>query len=438
MEMTSIFNIFQISTVSNKPFLSSHSDQTLSMTKRRYFFLVLILGSLTALSPFSIDMYLPAFQDIAKALNTTTARVDLSLSSYFIGLAVGQMIYGPLMDRFGRKRPLYVGLVLYIIASVGCFLSASVEILVAMRLFQAIGGCAASVASIAMVRDLFPVKDNAKVFALLFLVLGTSPLLAPTAGSYLADSLGWQSVFIVLLSIAALILVAVILTLPESYKPDPGYSLKPGPIVSSFLLVIRNPQFYTYAVAGSIAFSGLFAYVAGSPLVFMDVFDLSKKEYGWVFAGLSVGFIGSNQLNTLLIRRLKSEQVINAALIAQVIISAVFVIGASNGWFNLAGTITMIFFILSCVGLTNPNTAALSMAPFPKNAGVASALLGTMQLGLGAATSGIVSVFSSHSATPMAAIMAGSSAIALIVLLVGRRNVVHAVHAGPSAEVSAH
>lgn len=408
------------------------------MTKQRYFFLVLILGTLTALSPFSIDMYLPAFQDIAKALKTTTSRVDLSLSSYFIGLAVGQMIYGPLMDRFGRKRPLYVGLVLYIIASVGCFLSASVEMLVVMRLFQAIGGCAASVASIAMVRDLFPVKDNAKVFALLFLVLGTSPLLAPTAGSYLADSLGWQSVFIVLLGIAVLILVAVILTLPESYKPDPSYSLKPGPIVSNFLLVIRNPQFYTYAVAGSVAFSGLFAYVAGSPLVFMDVFDLSKKEYGWVFAGLSVGFIGSNQLNTLLIKRFKSEQVINAALIAQVITSAVFVIGAANGWFNLAGTITMIFFILSCIGLTNPNTAALSMAPFPKNAGVASALLGTMQLGLGAATSGIVSVFSSHSATPMAAIMAGSSAIALIVLSVGRRTIVNAVHAEPSAAVSAH
>ncbi|HEY9004135.1 MAG TPA: multidrug effflux MFS transporter [Mucilaginibacter sp.] len=408
------------------------------MTKRRYFFLVLILGTLTALSPFSIDMYLPAFQDIAKSLNTTTSRVDLSLSSYFIGLAVGQLIYGPLMDRFGRKRPLYVGLSLYIIASVGCFLSASVEMLIAMRLFQAVGGCAASVASIAMVRDLFPVKDNAKVFALLFLVLGASPLLAPTAGSYLADSLGWQSVFIVLLCIAALILVAVIFTLPESYKPDPSYSLKPGPIVSSFLLVIRNPQFYTYAVAGSIAFSGLFAYVAGSPLVFMDVFDLSKKEYGWVFAGLSVGFIGSNQLNTLLIKRFKSEQVINAALITQVIFSAVFVIGASNGWFNLTGTIIMIFFILSCIGLSNPNTAALSMAPFPKNAGVASALLGTMQLGLGAATSACVGVFSSKSATPMAAIMAVSSAIALIVLLVGRRNIVHAVHADPSAAVSAH
>jgi DHA1 family bicyclomycin/chloramphenicol resistance-like MFS transporter len=408
------------------------------MTKQRYFFLVLILGTLTALGPFSIDMYLPAFQDIAKALNTTTSTVDLSLSSYFIGLAVGQMIYGPLMDRFGRKRPLYVGLSLYIIASIGCFLSASVQMLIVMRLFQAIGSCAASVAAVAMVRDLFPVEDNAKVFALLFLVLGASPLLAPTAGSYLADSLGWQSVFIVLLSIAVLILVAVIFTLPESYKPDPSYSLKPGPIVSSFLFVIRNPQFYTYAIAGSIGFSGLFAYVAGSPLVFMDVFDLSKKEYGWVFAGISVGFIGSNQLNTLLIKRFKSEQVINAALIVQVVMSAVFVIGASNGWFNLAGTITMIFLILSCVGLTNPNTAALSMAPFPKNAGVASALLGTMQLGLGAAASACVGFFSSRSATPLAAIMAGSSVIALMILLIGRRNIKEAVHADPSAAVSTH
>jgi DHA1 family bicyclomycin/chloramphenicol resistance-like MFS transporter len=402
------------------------------MTKQRYFFLVLILGTLTALSPFSIDMYLPAFQDIAKSLHTTTARVDLSLSSFFIGLATGQLIYGPLMDRFGRKRPLYFGLTIYIIASVGCFLSASVEMLIAIRVLQAIGSCAAGVASIAMVRDLFPIKDNAKVFALLFLVLGASPLLAPTAGSYLTGAFGWQSVFVVLLSIAALILVAVIFTLPESYKPDASYSLKPGPIINNFLLVIRTPQFYTYAIAGSIAFCGLFAYVAGSPLVFMDVFGLSKKEYGWIFAGLSVGFIGSNQLNSLLIKRYKSEQVVRVALTAQVVAGLVFLIGSLNGWYGLGGTLTMIFLILCCIGLTNPNTSALCMAPFAKNAGVASALLGTMQLGLGAAASFGISVFTSHSAMPMAAIMAISSIIALCVLLIGRRNIGQQVEADAS------
>ncbi|MDB5151315.1 MAG: multidrug effflux transporter [Mucilaginibacter sp.] len=408
------------------------------MTRQRYLFLVLILGTLTALSPFSIDMYLPAFQDIAKSLHTSTSKVDQSLASFFIGLAVGQLIYGPLMDRFGRKRPLYFGLSLYIIASVGCFLSSSVEMLIAIRALQAIGSCAAGVASIAMVRDLFPVKDNAKVFALLFLVLGASPLLAPTAGSYLADALGWQSVFVVLLSIAALILLAVIFTLPESYKPDATYSLKPGPIINHFLQVIRNPQFYTYAIAGSIAFCGLFAYVAGSPLVFMDVFDLSKKEYGWVFAGLSVGFIGSNQINSLLIKYFKSEQIVRVALTAQMIIGVIFLIGAINGWYGLAGTLAMIFMVLCCVGLTNPNTAALSMAPFAKNAGVASALLGTMQLGLGAAASFGVSIFSSHSAMPMAAIMAVSSAIALCVLLIGRRNIVQRVEVDSSVRVGGH
>jgi DHA1 family bicyclomycin/chloramphenicol resistance-like MFS transporter len=408
------------------------------MTKQRYFFLVLILGTLTALSPFSIDMYLPAFQDIAKSLNTTTARVDLSLSSFFIGLATGQLIYGPLMDRFGRKRPLYFGLSLYIIASVGCFLSASVEMLIAIRVLQAIGSCAAGVASIAMVRDLFPVKDNAKVFALLFLVLGASPLLAPTAGSYLADAFGWQSVFVVLLSIAVLILIAVFFTLPESYKPDPSYSLKPGPIIGNFLLVVRNPQFYAYAFAGSLAFCGLFAYVAGSPLVFMDVFGLSKKEYGWIFAGLSVGFIGSSQINSMLIKRFKSEQIIRVALTGQVIFGTVFLIGAINGWYNLAGTLVMIFLVLCCVGLINPNTSALCMAPFPKNAGVASSLLGTIQLGLGAAASFGISIFTSHSAVPLAAIMAGTAAIGLCVLLIGRRNIVNKVEADPSVAVGAH
>jgi DHA1 family bicyclomycin/chloramphenicol resistance-like MFS transporter len=408
------------------------------MTRQRYFFLVFILGVLTALSPFSIDMYLPAFQDIARSLHTTTAKVDLSLSSFFIGLAAGQLIYGPLMDRFGRKRPLYIGLGLYIIASIGCSLAGSVEMLVTIRVFQAIGSCAAGVASIAMVRDLFPVEDNAKVYALLFLVLGASPLLAPTVGSYLTISFGWQSVFIVLLAIAALILGAVIFTLPESYAPDKNYSLKPGPIIRHFLDVIREPQFYTYAVSGSFTFCGLFAYVAGSPLVFMDVFELSKKQYGWVFAGISVGFIGSSQLNALLLKYFRSEQLVLTALSAQVVLSFVFWIGAIQNWYGLGGTIAMIFMIFCCIGLTNPNTSALSMAPFSRNGGIASALLGTMQLTLGAVASFFVSFFSSHSAAPMTGIMAISSAVGLGVLLAGRRYIVHKIDVGPAIGSAAH
>jgi DHA1 family bicyclomycin/chloramphenicol resistance-like MFS transporter len=409
-----------------------------TMTKQRYFFLVLILGFLIALSPFSIDMYLPAFEDIAVSLHTTSARVDLSLSSYFIGLAFGQLLYGPLMDRFGRKKPLYWGLCFYIVASIGCAVSSSVQMLIAFRLFQALGGCAASVASVAMVRDLFPVEDNAKVYALLFVVLGASPLLAPTAGSYLTLAFGWPSVFIVLLSLAVLVLLASVFGLPESYKPDRNYSLKPGPIIKNFLHVIRNPQFYTYAISGAMAFCGLFAYVAGSPLVFMGVFGLSKTQFGWVFAGIAVGFIGSGQINSLLLRQFKSEQMVAFSTISQFIISVLFLVGALNGWLNLGGTIAMIFLALCCVGMTNPNTSALSMAPFSRNAGVASALLGAMQLGLGSVSSSAVSIFSSaKSVVPLAAIMAVTACIALVVLLIGRRNITDKVEVDTSAAVGA-
>lgn len=408
------------------------------MTKKRYIFLVLILGMLIALSPFSIDMYLPAFGDIARSLHSTSTRIELSLSSYFIGLAFGQLLYGPLMDRFGRKVPLYFGLCLYIISSVGCFLSSSADMLIIMRLFQALGGCAAQVACIAMVRDLFPVKDIAKVYALLFVVLGASPLLAPTAGSYLTLAFGWQAVFIVLLAISVIVLLASVFVLPESYKPDKSYSLKPGPIVTSFLTVIRNPQFYTYAISGSVAFCSLFAYVAGSPLVFMDVFGLGKKQFGWVFAGIAVGFIGAGQVNTQLLKRFKSEQVIAVSAVCQVIFSGLFLVGSLNGWFGLWGTIAMVFMVLFFVGLTNPNTSALSMAPFPRNAGVASALLGAMQLGLGALSSSAIGLFSGRSAVPLATIMAVSAALASLVLFIGRRNITVAIEAEPAAAGAAH
>ena len=393
------------------------------MTKQRYFFLILILGSLTALGPFSIDMYLPGFPAIAKSLHTTTENVALSLSSFFIGISAGQLLYGPLLDKYGRKKPLYFGLAIYIAASISCYYAGSIQMLIGLRFIQAVGSCAAGVASMTMVRDIFPLKDNAKVFALLILVLGASPMIAPTVGGYVTEAFGWHIIFLILATIAILIALAVFFGLPESYKADPTYSLKPGPIIHSFWTVIKEPQFYTYAISGGIAFSGLFAYISASPLVFMEVFGISSKMYGWVFALLSVGFIGASQMNNFLGKRFKSERIVNTALICMVVISALFLIGSLQNILGLVGTIVMIFGVLCCIGVSSPNTSALALAPFEKNAGTASALLGAFQMCIGSVVSVGVSLFKAQSAVPMAAIMLTASSVALLVLLLGSRNI---------------
>lgn len=397
------------------------------MPTKKYFFLILILGTLTALGPFSIDMYLPGFEAIALDLHTTSIKIGFSLSSYFIGISAGQLLYGPLLDRFGRKKPLYIGLTLYILASIGCITARTLDALVILRFFQAIGSCAAAVASVAMVRDLFPVKDSAKVFSLLMLVVGASPMIAPTVGGYVTTAFGWQTVFVILAVMGILILLASIFFLPESYQPDVHMSLRPGPIIMNFLAVIREPQFYTYALTGALAFSGLFAYVSGSPVMFMDIFHLSKNTYGWIFAGLSVGFIGSSQLNSLVLRRYSSDQIIIVGLICQAITGIVFLIGTYLNWYGLPATIVMLFIFLCCLGFVNPNASALSIAPFKKNAGSAAALMGALQMSIGALASVGVSLFNTNSALPMVSIMAGSAILGVLTLVAGRKQTGHPV-----------
>ncbi|MCX2477498.1 multidrug effflux MFS transporter [Pedobacter sp. MC2016-15] len=408
------------------------------MTKTRNFFLILLLGSLTALGPFSIDMYLPGFPAIAADLHTTVAKVSLSLSGFFIGISVGQLLYGPLLDRFGRKIPLYIGLSVYILASIGCAYASTIDMLIILRCVQAIGSCAAAVASIAMVRDLFPVSENAKVFALLMLVVGVSPMIAPTVGGYVTTAFGWHSVFIVLMLLGLINLLASIFGLPSSYQPDKSISLKPKPILKNFWEVLTEPQFYTYALTGAVAFSGLFAYVAGSPLLFMDIFAVKEETYGWIFAFLSIGLIGASQVNTMLLKKYSSEQLIFAALICQGITGLVFLAGSFNGWFGLPATIFLLFVFLSCLGIASPNTSALSLAPFTKNAGSASALMGAIQMGLGTLASIGVSMFDTRSSLPLVAIMASTSLVALTILYFGRKTIKTKVEASKDGAVAFH
>ncbi|MEP6596216.1 MAG: multidrug effflux MFS transporter, partial [Ginsengibacter sp.] len=353
--------------------------------------------------------------------HTTTAHVSLSLSSFFVGISLGQLLYGPLLDRFGRKNPLYFGLTLYVLASIGCALCKTADALIAIRLLQALGGCAGMVAARAMVRDIFPVEENAKIFSLLMLVVAVSPIIAPTTGGYVTALWGWQSIFIILSTIGAITLVAVYFALPESRKADVAVSLLPRPIIKSFIEIIKVPQFYTYAFTGSIAAAGLYAYIAGSPHVFMELYHVSGQQYGWIFATVASGLITCSQINTLMLRKHTSEQIIRVALFCQCIAGLTLFIGTIFHLLGLFSTIFLIIAFLSCQGFIFPNSSALSMAPFAKNAGRASALMGAIQLGIGAFTSALVSFLHNDTALPMTGIMAACAVLSFIVLLTGNK-----------------
>ena len=383
--------------------------------------MIVILGMLSAIGPFSIDMYLPGFPAIAADLHTTVAHVALSLSSFFIGISAGQLLYGPLLDRYGRKKPLYIGLSVYLLSSIGCALCTSADALIALRLIQALGGCSGMVASRAMVRDLFPVEENAKIFSMLMLVIGVSPIIAPTLGGYVTAAFGWHYIFIILTVMSALILAAVHFALPESRKPDISVSLLPAPIIKGFLSVFKEPQFYTYAFTGAISAAGLYAYIAGSPHVFMELYKVTEQQYGWIFAGIALGLITCSQLNSFLLRRFKSEQIIPVALLCQTLAGIVLVLGTIFHFLALGSTIFFILIFLSCQGFVFPNSSALSMAPFSRNAGTASALMGGIQLAVGAFTSGMVSFLTNGTALPMAGVMAICALLSFCVLLAGRK-----------------
>jgi MFS transporter, DHA1 family, multidrug resistance protein len=385
------------------------------------FFLILILGLLTAIGPFSIDMYLPAFPDIAASLHTNVAKVMLSLSSFFIGISAGQLLYGPLLERFGRKRPMYVGLSIYLVASIGCAFATSVNSLIILRGLQALGGCAGMVAARAIVRDLFDVKENAKIFSMLMLVVAVSPIIAPTAGGYVTSLFGWRYVFAILIGIDILIIIGVYFLLPESKKPDPDFSLKAGAITKNFWSIAKHPQFYTYTLTGAIAYAGLYAYISGSPYVFMEIFQVNERQYGWIFSVIAMGVIGSAQVNTIALREHSSEQVIKVATICQSIVGIVLAVVSYFGWGDLYSTIFLIFLFLCGQGFIFPNASALCLAPFPHNAGNASALMGAIQMGIGAGISALVSFLQNGTLVPMSVVMACCAISAFLIFFFGEK-----------------
>lgn len=383
--------------------------------------IILILGLLTALSPFSVDMYLPGFAAMAKDFNTDISKIGLSLTTYFIGISFGQLVYGPLLDRFGRKKPLIFGLSLYVISSIGCLFAPSLNFLIVMRLFSALGGCVGTVASMAIVRDLFPVKETAKIFSILILILGISPIIAPTVGGFILSSLNWRYIFALLTIISMLLLAAVVFLLPESKGINKEVSLKLNKIIGEYLNIIQKPAFIIYTLAGAFTMSGIFAYVSGSPYVYMELFKLTEKEYGIVFGINAAAMIAGSQINRYLLNKMSPQQILFSLNLAQLAGVSVLITGAYLEIFSKTIISALILVYLLCLGFITPNTSALSMASFKENAGSASALNGSLQMLLGAPITIILSYLQSGTALPMISIMAVCSLISFSLIYFGNK-----------------
>jgi DHA1 family bicyclomycin/chloramphenicol resistance-like MFS transporter len=390
-------------------------------TQRSGLFIITLLGALSVVTPFAIDMYLTAYLQIAKEFEVSSSTIALTISAYFVGVAAGQLFYGPMLDHFGRKKPLAVGLLIFIAASLGCAFTTNVTLLIILRFIQGIGGCGANVASPAMVRDFFPPDKTARILSLLFLFIAVSPLLAPTFGNFVIMVSGWRAVFILLALIVAGILALIWFLMPEGHQPDPGISLKPLPILKEYAAIMRQPCFGTYALAGAFSFAGLFTYVAGSPIIFMEKFHLSAAAYSGVFALLACGFIGGSQLNVLLLKKFDSKTLFARVLSFQVFVNLLFLLGTWQGWYGFVGTLVMFFISLSCSGITYPNAAATALSPFKRNVGSAAALLGFLQLGIGALISSGISMSKTSGSLPIIAILAVTTSLGLIIWVFGHK-----------------
>ena len=390
------------------------------MNKKQQQNLIFILGALAALGPFSIDTYLPGFPAIASELNSSISKVSLTLTSYFIGISLGQLIYGPLLDRFGRKKPLMIGLGLYFITSTVCIFVPSIEALIGLRFLQALGGCVGMVATRAIVRDRFEVNEIARVFSSLILIMGVAPIVAPTIGGYITNAFGWRYIFVMLSGFSAVLIFVLDRFLAESKEPDSNVSLKFQSVVHKYWQVLINRDFLLYGMAGSMAMGGLFVYIGGSPFVFMELLGFSEKTYGLIFGLNALGFIGGSQINRAILKKRDSEQVTMISSIFLLTLSIITVAGSLLNIYGPVAYVGLIFGFMFFIGFVNPNTTAMALAPFQHNAGVASALIGSIRMLGGAVFTALVGALHNGSVYPMIVLML-ICALAVLILVITAR-----------------
>jgi DHA1 family bicyclomycin/chloramphenicol resistance-like MFS transporter len=390
--------------------------------KRREALLILILGALSAFGPMSIDMYLPAFPALATHFATSPGTVAFTLAAFFVGLATGQLVYGPLADRFGRKPPMLVGLALYVAASIGCAFAPSIHALIALRALQAFGACGGLVMSRAMVRDLFDTQSAARVFSLLMLVMGLAPILAPLLGGWVLPLAGWQGIFWCLAAFGALVATAVTLWLPETLAHHGRVELGFGAIARIYGSLLTHGRFMGYALSASVAQAGMFAYIAGSPFVFITLNGVPADRYGWLFGANAAGLIAASQVNAALLRRgVEARTVLVRALAFACVMGLWLAVNVVTGLGGFPGLLAPLFGFVASLGLIVPNGTALALGSQHSHHGQASAMVGTVQFGSATITGSLVGALQDGTARPMGLTIAACGAIALTACLLTSR-----------------
>jgi DHA1 family bicyclomycin/chloramphenicol resistance-like MFS transporter len=374
---------------------------------------ILLLGLLDAFGPLGIDMYLPAFPRIEQDLNVQGGAMQLTLSLFLAGLAVGQLICGPISDRVGRRRPLLYGSAAFALASVICAFTRSIEALILARFVMGLAGATGMVIARAVVRDSFEEADSSRVYSMLMLVIGIAPILSPSIGGWLMQFGSWGAIFWALAGFACVCGVAVAIDLPETHPVSKRSRISTVSIGRRYAELIVDRRFVGYAAPVSLALGLIFAYVASAPSLFMQFYRLSPTAFSLLFAANAVGLIGAAQVNRWLTRYFDTHQILRSASLVNAAAALLLPILAWTGAGGFPAFFADIFLCLATVGLILPNATAAVMAPFPHQAGIASALLGMLQFAVGAATGALVGLFHDGSPRPMAVTMAVCAAISL-------------------------
>lgn len=398
-----------------QPAAPADAPQTRAV-RRTGLLVVLVLGGLTATPPLSMDMYLPALPEVTRSLHAPAATVQLTLTACLAGMALGQLVVGPMSDRWGRRRPLLTGLAVYVLATALCAFAPNVELLVAFRLAQGLAGAAGIVIARAVVRDLYDGVAMARFFSTLMLVSGVAPVVAPLIGGQILRVTDWRGVFVILTAVGILLTVLAWTRLPETLPPAERHAGGTGEALRSMRRLLADLPFTGYLLTGGFAFAALFAYISASPFVVQEIYGASPQTFSLLFGLNSVGLVVVGQINgKLLVGRVSMDKVLGIGLAVLVLAATALLLMATNafGEVGLVPVAAALFVLMSAMGVTLPNAQTLALMRTRHSAGSASALLGTSSFLIGAVASPLVGIAGEHTAIPMAVVQLAAALVAL-------------------------